>query len=179
MSRIGKQPIPVPDGVDVKIGADEVSIKGPKGVLGERLPEGITAKLDDGVLVVTRRNDSKQQRAFHGLTRALLANAVHGVTQGFAKNLEIHGVGYRAEVKGTSMTFALGRSHPVEFQIPDGIQVTVDRNTRIAISGIDRQQVGQVAAEIRALRPPDVYKLKGIRYENESLRKKAGKTGAA
>ena len=179
MSRIGRQPITVPEGVEVRISAGEVSIKGPKGALGERLPEGITAKLDDGVLVMSRRNDTKQQRAFHGLARALVANAVVGVTQGFGKNLEIHGVGYRAEVKGSAVNFTLGKTHPIEFPIPEGIQITVERNTRIAVTGISRQQVGQVAAEIRALRPPDVYKLKGIRYENESLRKKAGKTGAA
>ena len=179
MSRIGRQPITLPEGVEVRISAGEVSVKGPKGALGERLPEGITATLDDRVLVMSRRNDTKQQRAFHGLARALVANAVQGVTQGFGKNLEIHGVGYRAEVKGSAVSFTLGKTHPIEFPIPEGIQIAVERNTRIAVTGINRQQVGQVAAEIRALRPPDVYKLKGIRYENESLRKKAGKTGAS
>jgi large subunit ribosomal protein L6 len=179
MSRIGRQPITVPEGVEVRISAGEVSIKGPKGTVGERLPEGITAKLDGGVLIMSRRNDTKQQRAFHGLARALVANAVVGVTRGFGKNLEIHGVGYRAEVKGSAVNFTLGKTHPIQFPIPEGIEITVERNTRIAVTGINRQQVGQVAAEIRALRPPDVYKLKGIRYENESLRKKAGKTGAA
>ena len=179
MSRIGRQPIPLPKGVEVEIGKGQVSVKGPKGSLEERVPGGITAKLEDGQVVVSRRNDSKQQRAFHGLVRALLANAVKGVTEGFSKNLEIHGVGYRAEPKGKSVVFLLGYTHPIDFPVPEGIEIAVDRNTRIKVSGISRQQVGQVAAEIRALRPPDVYKLKGVRYAGEQLRKKAGKTGAA
>jgi len=179
MSRIGRLPIPLPKGVEVEIGKGQVSVKGPKGSLEERIPGGITAKLEDGQLVVSRRNDSKQQRAFHGLVRALLANAVKGVTEGFSKNLEIHGVGYRAESKGQSVIFTLGYTHTIDFSVPEGIEIAVDRNTRIKVSGISRQQVGQVAAEIRALRPPDVYKLKGVRYADEQLRKKAGKTGAA
>ena len=179
MSRIGRLPIPLPKGVEVEIGKGQVSVKGPKGSLEERIPGGITAKLEDGQVVVSRRNDSKQQRAFHGLVRALLANAVKGVTEGFSKNLEIHGVGYRAEPKGKSVIFTLGYTHTIDFPVPEGIEIAVDRNTRIKVSGISRQQVGQVAAEIRALRPPDVYKLKGVRYAGEQLRKKAGKTGAA
>lgn len=179
MSRIGKLPIPLPKGVEVEIGKGQVSVKGPKGSLDERIPAGISAKLEDGQVVVSRRNDSKQQRAFHGLVRALLANAVKGVTEGFSKNLEIHGVGYRAEPKGKSVIFTLGYTHTIDFPVPEGIEIAVDRNTRIKVSGISRQQVGQVAAEIRALRPPDVYKLKGVRYAGEQLRKKAGKTGAA
>jgi large subunit ribosomal protein L6 len=179
MSRIGKLPIPLPKGVELEIGKGQVSVKGPKGLLEERIPAGITTKVEDGQVVVSRRNDSKQQRAFHGLVRALLANAVQGVTEGFSKNLEIHGVGYRAELKGKSVVFTLGFTHPIEYPVPEGIQIAVDRNTRITVSGISRQQVGQVAAEIRALRPPDVYKLKGVRYAGEHLRKKAGKTGAA
>jgi len=179
MSRIGKLPIPLPKGVEVEIGKGQVSVKGPKGTLEERIPGGITAKLEDGQVVVSRRNDSKQQRAFHGLVRALLANAVKGVTEGFSKDLEIHGVGYRAEPKGKSVVFTLGYTHTIDFPVPEGIEIAVDRNTRIKVSGISRQQVGQVAAEIRALRPPDVYKLKGVRYADEQLRKKAGKTGAA
>jgi len=179
MSRIGRLPIPLPKGVEVEIGKGQVSVKGPKGSLEERVPGGITAKLEDGQVVVSRRNDSKQQRAFHGLVRALLANAVKGVTEGFSKNLEIHGVGYRAEPKGKSVIFTLGYTHTIDFPVPEGIEIAVDRNTRIKVSGISRQQVGQVAAEIRALRPPDVYKLKGVRYAGEQLRKKAGKTGAA
>jgi large subunit ribosomal protein L6 len=179
MSRIGKLPIPLPKGVEVEIGKGQVSVKGPKGSLNERIPAGISAKLEDGQVVVSRRNDSKQQRAFHGLVRALLANAVKGVTEGFSKDLEIHGVGYRAEPKGKSVVFTLGYTHTIDFPVPEGIEIAVDRNTRIKVSGISRQQVGQVAAEIRALRPPDVYKLKGVRYAGEQLRKKAGKTGAA
>jgi large subunit ribosomal protein L6 len=179
MSRIGKLPIPLPKGVEVEIGKGQVSVKGPKGSLDERIPAGISAKLEGGQVVVSRRNDSKQQRAFHGLVRALLANAVKGVTEGFSKDLEIHGVGYRAEPKGKSVVFTLGYTHTIDFPVPEGIEIAVDRNTRIKVSGISRQQVGQVAAEIRALRPPDVYKLKGVRYTGEQLRKKAGKTGAA
>ena len=179
MSRIGRLPIPLPKGVEVEIGKGQVSVKGPKGTLKERIPGGIKAKLEDGQVVVSRRNDSKQQRAFHGLVRALLANAVKGVTEGFSKDLEIHGVGYRAEPKGKSVVFTLGYTHTIDFPVPEGIEIAVDRNTRIKVSGISRQQVGQVAAEIRALRPPDVYKLKGVRYADEQLRKKAGKTGAA
>jgi large subunit ribosomal protein L6 len=169
----------VPQGVEVTIGAGKVSVKGPKGALDEPLPLGITAKLEDHQVHFARRGDTKAQKALHGLARALVANAVRGVTQGFSKNLEIHGVGYRAEIKGNAVVLSLGRTHPVEYPIPAGIRVTVDKNTRISVSGINRQQVGQVAAELRALRPPDVYKLKGIRYEGELLRKKAGKTGAA
>lgn len=179
MSRIGRLPIAVPQGVEVTIGGGRVSVKGPKGSLAEALPHGITAKLEDHQVRLARRGDSKQQKALHGLARALVANAVLGVTQGFSKNLEIHGVGYRAEIKGKTVVLSLGRTHPVEYPIPEGIRIAVEKNTRIAVSGINRQQVGQVAAELRGLRPPDVYKLKGIRYENEALRKKAGKTGAA
>jgi len=179
MSRIGRLPIAVPQGVEVKIDRGRVSVKGPKGSLDESLPRGITATLEDHQVHMTRRGDGKQQKALHGLARALVANAVRGVTEGFSKNLEIHGVGYRAEVKGKTVVLSLGRTHPVEYPIPEGIRIVVDKNTRISVSGIDRQQVGQVAAELRGLRPPDVYKLKGIRYENEALRKKAGKTGAA
>ena len=179
MSRIGKLPIEIASGVKVSIGADRVEVQGPKGTLSHALPRGITAQIEEQQMMIQRKNDSKRQRALHGLARALLANAVHGVTTGFSRNLEIHGVGYRAQLAGKSLNFNLGYSHPIEFPVPEGITVTVDKNTRISISGCDRQQVGQVAADIRALRPPDVYKLKGIRYENESLRKKAGKTGAA
>jgi len=142
------------------------------------VPAGIAVKVGDGVATVERKDDSKSQRALHGLTRALLANAVHGVTKGFAKNLEIHGVGYRAVIKDNVVNFSLGYTHAVEFPIPEGIEVKVEKNTRLEISGFDKQQVGQVAAEMRALRPPDVYKLKGVRYAGELLRKKAGKTGA-
>jgi len=178
MSRIGKMPIPVESGVKVSIDRGTVSVEGPKGGLRQALPEGIGAQLEDGVLQLSRRDDSKRQKALHGLSRALLANAVHGVSKGFARNLEIHGVGYRAEVAGKAVKFSLGYTHPIEFPIPDGIQIAVERNTKVSVTGADKQQVGQVAADIRALRPPDVYKLKGVRYADERLRKKAGKTGA-
>lgn len=177
MSRIGKLPIPLGDKVKVTVESGAVAVAGPKGSLRQALPPGITAKVDGGRLVVGRTDDSKQQRAYHGLARALLNNAVAGVTDGFKKELEIHGVGYRAQVTGKAVTFNLGHTHPIEFPLPEGITVTVDRS-KISVSGIDRQQVGQVAATIRALRPPDVYKQKGIRYVGEALRKKAGKAGA-
>ncbi len=151
-----------------------MSVQGPKGSLSHVLPQGITAELEDSRLVVRRSNDSKQQKALHGLLRSLLANAVHGVTQGFEKRLEIHGVGYSAEVKGKNVDFKLGFSHPISYAIPQGIGVKVERNV-VTVSGHDRQQVGQVSAEIRNLRRPDVYKQKGIRYADELLRKKAGK----
>jgi large subunit ribosomal protein L6 len=176
MSRIGKMPIPVKSGVKVAIDGDTVSIEGSKGSLSYTLPRGIRAEMQEQDLVVLRADDSKQQRAFHGLSRALLANAVNGVSNGFTKDLEIHGVGYRAEVSGQDLKLSLGYSHPVEFKVPDGVKVSVEKNTKISVSGCDRQQVGQVAANIRAFRKPDVYKLKGIRYVGEHLRKKAGKT---
>jgi len=178
MSRIGKMPIPVESGVKVSIDRETVSVEGPKGGLRQALPEGIGVQLEDGVLQLSRRDDSKKQKALHGLSRALLANAVHGVSKGFTRELEIHGVGYRAEVAGKAVKFSLGYTHPIEFPIPDGIQIAVERNTKVSVTGADKQMVGQVAADIRALRPPDVYKLKGVRYANERLRKKAGKTGA-
>jgi large subunit ribosomal protein L6 len=170
--------VPIEGGAKIKIADDHVDVTGPKGSLSVPVPVGISVKIDDGAAQVMRRDDSKPQRALHGLTRALLANAVHGTTKGFSKELEIHGVGYRAEVKGKVVNFALGYTHPVEFPIPDGIEVKIEKNTRLQVSGFDKQQVGQVSAEMRALRPPDVYKLKGVRYANEQLRKKAGKTGA-
>lgn len=178
MSRIGRLPVPLSDGAKVELSGRTVTVKGPKGSLAQELPGGISAELADGKLLVKRRDDSKPQRALHGLTRALLNNAVVGVTKGFSKDLEIQGVGYRAQLSGTSVSFSLGYTHPIEFPIPRGIQIAVDKQTRLTISGIDRQQVGQVAAKIRSLRPPDVYKGKGVRYANEVVRKKAGKTGA-
>ena len=179
MSRIGRLPIKIESAVQVSLETGKVSVKGPKGQLEHGLPRGITAKIEDGELRVSRRDDSKRLRSLHGLTRALLANAVQGVNQGFSKKLEIHGVGYRADVSGKVLKLALGYSHPIEFPIPEGIEILVEeRNTRLTVSGRDRQQVGQVAADIRSLRKPDVYKLKGIRYAGEQLRKKAGKTGA-
>jgi large subunit ribosomal protein L6 len=168
----------VTSGVSVRVAAGAVSVQGPKGTLQQKLPPGISAEVSDGRIVVSRTDDSKGQRALHGLSRALLANAVAGVTKGFSKELEIQGVGYRAQVEGKAVVFSLGFTHPVRFSIPEGIQVAVDKQTRLTVTGIDRQAVGQVAAEIRSLRPPDVYKGKGIRYVNEVVRKKAGKTGA-
>ncbi len=174
MSRIGKLPIPLESSVKIALKSSEVSVQGPKGSLSHALPRGITAELDDSKLVVRRSNDSKRQKSLHGLVRSLLANAVHGVTKGFEKRLEIHGVGFSAEVKGKNVDFKLGFSHPIHYPIPEGIGVKVERNVLI-VTGFDRQQVGQVAAEIRSLRRPDVYKQKGIRYADELLRKKAGK----
>lgn len=174
MSRIGKLPIALEPSVKISVKASEVSVQGPKGTLSHALPPGITAEVKDSRLVVRRSNDSKPQKALHGLVRSLLANAVHGVTTGFEKRLEIHGVGYSAEVKGQKVDFKLGFSHPVSYVIPEGIGVKVERNL-ITVTGHDRQKVGQVSAEIRSLRRPDVYKQKGIRYQGELLRKKAGK----
>ena len=177
MSRIGKKPIPVPPKVEVSIGPKAVQVKGPKGQLQVALPQGISVERKDAELLVLRRDDSLA--AGHGLIRSLLANCVHGVTQGFQRDLEIVGIGYRAEVKGkSSVLFSLGYSHPIEFLIPEGIQISVDRQTRIAITGIDKQRVGQVAANIRSLKAPDPYKNKGIRYAGEVLQKKVGKAGA-
>jgi large subunit ribosomal protein L6 len=175
MSRIGRQPVSIPPGVKVALADGVVSVEGPKGALRQELPPGIEARLEDGRLVLERKDDTKEQKALHGLARALVANAVTGVTKGWQKELEIHGVGYRAQVSGSTVVFYLGHTHPVEFPIPEGVTISVDRQTRILVSGPDRQKVGQVAARIRALRPPDVYKQKGIRYAGEPLRKKAGK----
>jgi large subunit ribosomal protein L6 len=171
-------PVPVAAGVKVAVDGKTVSVTGPKGTLRQELPAGITAAVEDGKILVARADDSKPRRALHGLTRALLNNAVTGVTKGFSKDLEISGVGYRAQLAGKSVSFTLGYTHPIEFPIPEGIQVAVDKQTKLTVSGVDRQQVGQVAAQIRALRPPDVYKAKGVKYANEVIRKKAGKTGA-
>jgi large subunit ribosomal protein L6 len=177
MSRIGRKPIPVPSGVKIQISPVAVEVQGPKGKLTVRVPAGIHFEQKDGTLLALRESD--ERRALHGLARALVANAVRGVTEGFKKDLEIVGVGYRAEVKGKSVVFALGYSHPVDFPIPEGIQITVEKQTRLTVSGADRGRVGQAAADIRALRPPDPYKQKGIRLSGERLKKKAGKAGAA
>jgi large subunit ribosomal protein L6 len=176
MSRIGRKPIPVPAGVKINPVAGKVEVQGPKGKLQVLVPQQIRLEQKDGVLTAIR--DNEEHRALHGLARALLANAVHGVTQGFKKELDIVGVGYRAEVKGKAVAFALGKSHPIEFPIPEGIQIAVDKQTHIVVSGADKAQVGQVAADIRSLRPPDPYKQKGIRITGERLKKKAGKAGA-
>jgi large subunit ribosomal protein L6 len=178
MSRIGKKPIAIPKGVTVKIEGNTVLVQGPKGKLDTSLPAGIKFEQRDGHIVALRENDS--QAAVHGLARALVNNAVEGVTKGWARELEIVGIGYRAEMKGKgTVVFNLGYSHPIEYPLPTGVDAVVDpKQTRITVSGIDRQQVGQVAAEMRALRPPDPYKNKGVRYAGERLKKKVGKTGA-
>ena len=178
MSRVGKKPIVLPKGVKVNVTETELSVEGPKGKLTSPVPPGISFSLEGTELTCQREGDARQQRAFHGLARALAANAVHGVSEGFSKDLDIVGVGYRAQVEGKKVVFALGYSHPVEFPIPEGIEIKIDKQTRVTVSGIDRQKVGQVAAEIRKLRRPDPYKQKGIRYVGEVLKKKAGKAGA-
>jgi large subunit ribosomal protein L6 len=177
MSRIGRKPIPVPAGVKVQLAAAGVDVQGPKGKLHIPLPRGIRFEQKDGVLNALR--DAEEFRALHGLARALVANAVKGVTDGFKKELDIVGVGYRAELKGKDVVFALGYSHPIKFAVPEGIQVAVEKQTHLTVSGADRAKVGQVAANIRGLRPPDPYKQKGIRLVGERLKKKAGKAGAA
>ncbi|HKW55950.1 MAG TPA: 50S ribosomal protein L6 [Candidatus Acidoferrum sp.] len=176
MSRIGRKPIPVPSGVKIALQGGQVDVQGPKGKLTVAVPRGITFVQKDGVL--TAQRESEDHRALHGLARALVANAVHGVTQGFKKELDIVGVGYRAELKGKAVSFALGKSHPIEYPIPEGIQIAVDKQTHLVVSGADKGKVGQVAANLRALRPPDPYKQKGIRITGERLKKKAGKAGA-
>ncbi len=176
MSRIGNKIIPVPSAVKVQIKEAAVDVQGPKGKLSIDLPRGIRFEQKDGTLVATRQNDD--QRALHGLARALVANAITGVTQGFKKELDIVGVGYRAEVKGKNVVLALGFSHPVEFPIPEGIQIAVEKQTHVTVTGANKNQVGQIAANLRALRPPDPYKQKGIRITGERLKKKAGKAGA-
>jgi len=178
MSRIGKKPIPLPKGVSVKIAADAVEVQGPKGKLRQIVPPGILFAQDNGTLVATLERDDAALKKFHGLARSLVANAVAGVTDGFKKELDIVGVGYRAELKGKQVHFALGYSHPVVFDIPTGIDIAVDKQTHIVVTGADRQLVGQVAANIRRLRKPDPYKQKGVRYTGEVLKKKVGKTGA-
>jgi large subunit ribosomal protein L6 len=164
--------------VNVQVKGALIEVQGPKGKLTSPVPAGITFKLENGELAATRANDERDSRALHGLARALASNAVKGVTEGFSKELDIVGVGYKAAVEGNKVVFSLGYSHPVVFPIPEGIKVAVDKQTRVTVSGIDRQRVGQVAAEIRSLRKPDPYKQKGIRYVGEVLKKKAGKAGA-
>ena len=180
MSRIGKLPIPIPSGVEVKVAGHEVEVKGPKGALQIEVLPGISVAVEDGQIVVSRANDERQTRAYHGLNRALLANATTGVSEGWRKQLEIVGIGYRADKQGNVVVFNLGHSHPINFAIPDGIDIEVDtKANRVTVLGIDRQRVGQVAAEIRGLRPPEPYKGKGVRYADERVRTKAGKQGAA
>jgi large subunit ribosomal protein L6 len=177
MSRIGKKPIPLPDKVKVEIKPTTVVVTGPKGSVTNPIPPGIKFEQKDKQVLALRQDDSGPQRAFHGLARALVANAVRGVTEGFSKELDIVGVGYRAEQRKNSVVFTLGFSHPIEYPIPPGISITVDKQTHLVITGVDRQQVGQIAANIRGLKKPDPYKNKGIRYTGERLKKKAGKAG--
>lgn len=177
MSRIGKLPIGVPSGVDVTIDGRQVTIKGPKGTLSHSVAGAIEVANSDGTLSVTRGNDERESRALHGLTRTLIANMVTGVTQGFEKKLEIVGTGYRVVAKGTALEFALGYSHSITVEPPDGVAFTVEAPTRFTVSGIDKQKVGEVAANLRKLRKPDPYKGKGVRYAGEQIKRKVGKAG--
>jgi large subunit ribosomal protein L6 len=179
MSRIGKIPIPIPSGVTVDLGDGVVRVKGPKGELEQHILSLVSVTQDDGRITVSRQNDAKPARSAHGLTRTLLANMVHGVTKGFRKSLEIQGVGYRVAKAGERLNLSLGFAHPVAFEAPEGVTFAVEGTNRIHVEGIDKQRVGQVAAEIRNLRPPEPYKGKGIRYEGEIVRKKLGKAGKA
>jgi len=178
MSRIGKKPIPIPNGVAVTIDGSTVKVKGPKGELTRRFRPEMSIAEEDGRVVIGRPSDSKEHRALHGLTRALLANMIQGVTQGYRKALEIIGVGYRAEKKGEKLVLSVGYSHTVEYPQPKGITISTTGPTVVVVEGIDKEKVGQVAAEIRSVRPPEPYKGKGIRYQGEQVRRKAGKTGA-
>jgi large subunit ribosomal protein L6 len=180
MSRIGKKPVPIPKGVEVTIEESVIRVKGPKGSLEVPVLPGVSAAIEDGVVTLTRSGDERQLRSFHGLNRALLANATTGVSEGWKKQLDIVGIGYRAEKRANEVVFNLGYSHPINFPIPDGIEIEVDSKTnQVTVMGIDRQQVGQIAAEIRALRPPEPYKGKGVRYADERVRTKAGKQGVS
>ena len=179
MSRIGKMPVQIPKGVEIKIDDRVIHVKGPKGSLTVELLPGIEVAVEDGEVNLSRKDEERQTRSFHGLNRALLANATTGVSEGWSKELEIVGIGYRAESKGRSVVFNLGHSHPIDYAVPEGIDIEVDsKANRIKVNGIDRQKVGQVAAEIRDLRPPEPYKGKGVRYADERIRTKAGKQGA-
>lgn len=179
MSRIGRLPVPVPKGVTLTVGSGAIQVKGPKGTLHTPLPDGITCELDGSKATLKRRNEAKRDKALHGMARALLANAVKGVTDGFTRELEIQGIGYKAQLQGKNLEMALGFSHSVVYPIPEGVSISVDqKQTRIVIAGTDRQRVGQVAAEIRGFKPPEPYKGKGIRYAGEYVKKKVGKTGA-
>ena len=177
MSRIGKKPIEIPNGVTVTINGDTVTVKGPKGELTRSFSPLLDIKLEDNVLTVSRSSDDKEERALHGTTRSLLANMVEGVSKGFQKNLELVGVGYRAQKQGKKLVLNVGYSHPVEIEPEENIEIEVPANTKIVVKGIDKERVGAVAANIRAVRPPEPYKGKGIRYEGEYVRRKEGKTG--
>ena len=178
MSRIGKQPIPVPGGVDITIDGQHLSVKGPKGSLELAVAEPITvSRSDDGTILVARPDDERRSRSLHGLSRTLVANLITGVTEGYTTKMEIFGVGYRVQQKGSNLEFALGYSHPVLIEAPEGITFAVESPTKFSVSGIDKQKVGQISAVIRRLRRPDPYKGKGVRYEGEQIRRKVGKTG--
>ena len=177
MSRIGRKPITIPSGVDVQVGEQVVAIKGPKGQLEWKVANGVSVAVEDGHIMVDRKGDTSNLRALHGLTRAELSNQIEGVLNGYQRTLELTGVGYRAQVQGQTLTFSVGFSHPVSLELPTGVQATVDKQTVVSLSGIDKRLVTQVAAKIRKVRSPDVYKQKGIRYVGEVLRKKAGKAG--
>jgi len=178
MSRIGKQPVPIPAGVDVTIDGQNLSVKGPKGTLALEVAEPITvSRDDDGAIVVTRPDDERRSRSLHGLSRTLVSNLVTGVTEGYTTRMEIFGVGYRVQLKGSNLEFALGYSHPVLIAAPEGITFAVETPTKFSVTGIDKQKVGQISANIRRLRRPDPYKGKGVRYEGEQIRRKVGKTG--
>ncbi|ONK12058.1 50S ribosomal protein L6 [Streptomyces sp. MP131-18] len=178
MSRIGKQPIPVPAGVDINIDGRTVAVKGPKGALSHTIASPIeVARGEDGAILVSRPNDETRNRALHGLSRTLVANMITGVTQGYVKKLEISGVGYRVQAKGSNLEFSLGYSHPILVEPPEGIAFNVETPTRFSVEGIDKQKVGEVAANIRKLRKPDPYKAKGVKYEGEVIRRKVGKAG--
>jgi large subunit ribosomal protein L6 len=178
MSRIGKRPLPVPQGITVKIDGSRVSVKGPKGELSRVVHEELKVRLDGNQVLVERPSDEAKHKALHGLFRALLKNMIEGVSQGYVKTLEIQGVGYKAEVKPPGIRLTVGFSHPVDYPAPPGIKLSVDNNVLVKVEGPDKELVGQVAAEIRKVRPPEPYKGKGIRYQGEQVRRKAGKTGA-
>jgi large subunit ribosomal protein L6 len=177
MSRIGRMPIKIPEGVKVEIGKDNVTVSGPKGTLKQDYRAEVEIKLEDGFCLITRRVESKQAKALHGLYRKLVSNMVEGVSTGFKQALLVNGVGYRAELKENTLTLNLGYSNPIEYPLKDGIEVSVEGNNKIVVSSHDRQLLGQTCAEIRSFRPPEPYKGKGIRYENEVVRRKIGKTG--
>ena len=179
MSRVGQAPIPVPDGVSVSVTTGQIHVNGPKGELHRSIPEEIVADVNDGEILVTRVKETREARALHGLFRSLIANMVQGVTQGYEKALEIHGVGYRVAKQGNDLEFAVGFSHPVKKAAPAGIEYDVPSPTRIVVKGIDKELVGQIAAEIRSIKKPEPYKAKGIRYEGEYVRRKAGKAAKA
>ncbi|MFC1737198.1 50S ribosomal protein L6 [Candidatus Hydrogenedentota bacterium] len=178
MSRVGLEPIPISGDVKVAVKGSEVSVEGPKGKLALEISPGMTVSVEKGVVKVARSTEERDQKALHGLTRSLIANMVEGVTKGFEKTLQIEGVGYRAQIQGSSLSMSLGFSHPVVYDPPEGISLAVDRQVIIKVSGIDKQKVGQAAADIRAFKKPEPYKGKGIRYEGEHVRRKAGKAGA-